>query len=133
MGSRLSITYPVRKRMKQGSVWHLHFFGGPGSSYEGVAGFWARAIHQQLHVDDVRTSATSKESLEAKVAMVKNFAERNFLKLDIDKCEVLMLSKDCSVDGLECVVDGSVLPAGDVRPQVLRVLVEGRSASNQIS
>ena len=43
-----------------------------------------------LHADDVRTLASSKESLEAQVAMVKEFAERNFLKLNVGKCEVVM-------------------------------------------
>ena len=43
-----------------------------------------------LHVDDVRTLASSKESLEAQVAMVKEFAERNLLKLNVGKCEVVM-------------------------------------------
>ena len=42
--------------------------------------------------------------------MVKEFAERNFLKLNVGKCEV----RGCSVDVPECVVDGSVLPAGDI-------------------
>ena len=43
-----------------------------------------------LHADDVRTLASSKESLEAQVAMVKEFAERNFLKLNVGKCEVVI-------------------------------------------
>ena len=43
-----------------------------------------------LHADDVRTLASSKESLEAQVAMVKEFTERNFLKLNVGKCEVVI-------------------------------------------
>ena len=66
-----------------------------------------------LH-EDVRTLASSKESLGAQGAMVKEFAERNFLKLNVGKCEVVMFSRGCSVDVPECVVDGSVLPAGDI-------------------
>ena len=46
--------------------------------------------------------------------MVKEFAERNFLKLNVGKCEVVMFSRGCSVDVPECVVDCSVLPAGDI-------------------
>ena len=42
---------------------------------------------------------------------MKGFAERNFLKLNVGKCEVVMFSRGCSVDVSECVVDGSVLPA----------------------
>ena len=59
-----------------------------------------------LHADDVRTLASSKESLEAQVAMVKEFADRKFLKLNVGKCEVVMLSRGCSMDVPECVVDG---------------------------
>ena len=66
-------------------------------------------------MDDVRTLASSKESLQARAAMVKEFAKRNFLKLNVGKCEVVMFSRGCSVDVPECVVDGSVsLPAGDI-------------------
>ena len=46
--------------------------------------------------------------------MVKEFAERNFLKLNVGKCEVVMFSRGCSVDVPGCVVDCSVLPAGDI-------------------
>ena len=67
-----------------------------------------------LHADDVRTLATSKESLEAQVALVKRFAEMNFLKLNVAKCEIVMFSRGHSVEVPECEVDGSVLPAGDV-------------------
>ena len=67
-----------------------------------------------LHADDVRTLATSKESLEAQVALVKKFAEMNFLKLNVDKCEIVMFSRGNNVDVPVCEVDGSVLPAGDV-------------------
>ena len=36
------------------------------------------------------------------------------LKLNVGKCEVMMFSRDCSVDVPECVEDGSVLPARDI-------------------
>ena len=81
-----------------------------------------------FHMDDVRTSATSKESLEAQVTM-KKFVERNLLKLNVGKCEVVMFSRGFSADVLECVVDGLVLPARNM----FGGLVEGRSADNQIS
>ena len=47
----------------------------------------------------------SKESLEAQVAMVKEFADRNSLKMNVGKCEAVMFSRGCSVDVPECVVD----------------------------
>ena len=40
-----------------------------------------------LQLDDVRTLATSKESLEVWVAMVKEFSENNYLKLNVGKCD----------------------------------------------
>ena len=57
-----------------------------------------------LHADVVRTLGTSNESLETQVAMVKEFAEWNFLKLNVGKCEVVMFSKGCGVDVPECIV-----------------------------
>ena len=86
--------------------------------------FYARGF---LHTDDVLTLASSKES-EAQVAMVKEFAERKFLKLNVGKCEVVMFSRGCSA---ECVVDGSVQPAGDIRKCL--GFAEGGTAGIQIS
>ena len=40
--------------------------------------------------------ATSVASLEAQMAAVKRFAERKFLRLTIQKCEIVMSSKDYS-------------------------------------
>ena len=39
-----------------------------------------------LHADDVRTLATSRVSLQAQASVVENFAEKNFLNLNADKC-----------------------------------------------
>ena len=118
---RLSVTYSVGRGVKQGSVLSPALFllvmgpllrelqaSGLGLS---INNFHAGGF---LHVNDVRTLASSKESLEAQVAMVKEFDEMNFLKLNVGKCEVVMFSRGCSVDVPECVVDGSVLPAGDI-------------------
>ena len=58
-----------------------------------------------LQPDDVRTLATSKESLEVWVAMVKEFSESNYLKLNVGKCEVVVFSRGCSVDVPEYVVN----------------------------
>ena len=46
--------------------------------------------------------------------MAKEFTERNVLKLNVVKCEVLMFSRGRSVDVPECVVGALVLPAGDI-------------------
>ena len=115
---RLSETYPVGRGVKQGSVLSPALFllvldpllrelqaSGLGLS---INNFYAGGF---LHADDVRTLATSKESLEAQVALVKKFAEMNFLKLNVDKCEIVMFSRGNNVDVPVCEVDGSVLPA----------------------
>ena len=94
---RLSATYSVGRGVKQGSVLSPALFllvmdlllrelqaSGLGLS---INNFYAGGF---LHVDDVRTLASSKESLEAQVAMVKEFTERNFLKLNVGKCEVVI-------------------------------------------
>ena len=67
-----------------------------------------------LHADDIRTLATSEESLQQQVALVKAFADKNFLGLNINKCEIVMFSRDQSTALPSCEVDGSILPAGDV-------------------
>ena len=41
---------------------------------------------------DIRTLATSTGSVEAQVMMVKYFAAHNFLKLNVEKCEIVMFS-----------------------------------------
>ena len=94
---RLSATYSVGRGVKQGSVLSPALFllvmdlllrelqaSGLGLS---INNFYAGGF---LHADDVRTLASSKESLEAQVAMVKEFTERNFLKLNVGKCEVVI-------------------------------------------
>ena len=45
-----------------------------------------------LHADDIRTLATSTGSVEAQVTMVKGFAACNFLKLNVQMCEIVMFS-----------------------------------------
>ena len=94
---RLSATYSVGRGVKQGSVLSPALFllvmdlllrelqaSGLGLS---INNFYAGGF---LHADDVRTLTSSKESLEAQVAMVKEFTERNFLKLNVGKCEVVI-------------------------------------------
>ena len=66
-----------------------------------------------LHADDIQTLAISIDSLNAQVALVKKFAENNFLKLNVQKCEVVVFDRGQRCDVLpECEIDGSVLPSG---------------------
>ena len=66
-----------------------------------------------LHADDVRTLATSEESLQCQVALVKAFAEENLLKLNVSKCKIVLFSSHKGSAFLVCEVEGSVIPAGD--------------------
>ena len=78
-----------------------------------------------LHIDDIKTLATSIDSLNAQVALVKEFAENNFLKLNVQKCEVVVFDRGQRCDVLpECEIDSSVLPVG-MRENVW-AKVEGR-------
>ena len=43
-----------------------------------------------LHADNIRTLATIIDSLNDQVALVEKFAESNFLKLKVQKCEVVV-------------------------------------------
>ena len=46
-----------------------------------------------LHADDIRTVATSPESVEDQVTIVNKFASENFLQLNINKCEIVPFNK----------------------------------------
>ena len=67
-----------------------------------------------LHADDIRTLATSEESLERQVSLVKVFADENMLRLNVSKCEIEVLFKSQSIASPTCVVEESVIPTGDV-------------------
>ena len=41
-------------------------------------------------MDDIRTLVTSEASLEAQVVLVHEFANTNFLKLNLSKCEIVV-------------------------------------------
>ncbi len=60
------------------------------------------------HADDIRTLATSDASLQAQVGIVNEFARKNFLKLNLSKCEVVVFTRNQQA---VCEVEGSVLPA----------------------
>ncbi len=64
-----------------------------------------------LHTDDIRTLTTSEDSLQAQVALVNDFSLKNFLKLNLSKCEVVLFARSQQVDLPVCKVEGSVLPA----------------------
>ena len=49
-----------------------------------------------LHADNIRTLFTSIASLEAQVLIVRDFAENNFLKLNVQKCEIISFCRDSS-------------------------------------
>ena len=42
-----------------------------------------------MHANDIRNLTTSVASLEPQMAVVKRFAERNFLKLNVETCEIV--------------------------------------------
>ena len=62
-----------------------------GYKHDGyVAGMEAAYAGGFLHADDIRTLATSADSLSAQVSLVKSFAEENFLKLNVQKCKFVV-------------------------------------------
>ena len=42
------------------------------------------------HADDIRTLATTVETLEAQVGLVRQFCAANFLQVNVQKCEVIV-------------------------------------------
>ena len=67
-----------------------------------------------LHADDIRTLATSEASMKRRVHLVKMFADRNLLKLNVSKCEIVLFSTQPSTNFPVCEVDRAIMPAGDV-------------------
>ena len=65
------------------------------------------------HADDIRTVATSNDSLEKQVAVVRKFASENFLTQNVQKCEVVMFGTARGGVAPVCKVEGCVLPISD--------------------
>lgn len=73
--------------------------------------FYARGF---FYADDIRTLASSKESLESQAALVEAFAAEKFLTLNADKCEVAVFKSGCTADSQPCAVGGLTQPTRNV-------------------
>ena len=114
----LSRSYPVERGVKKGSVLSPALFllvmdpllsklqsSGMGLS---INNFYAGGF---LHADDIRTVATSPESVEDQVTTVNMFGSENFLQLNINKCEIVPFShSNKSGQRPHCKVRGMVIP-----------------------
>lgn len=45
------------------------------------------------HADDIRTLTTSEQALEEQIKMVRDFCELNYLRLNVQKCEVITFDR----------------------------------------
>ena len=57
------------------------------------------------HADDVRTLTSSLLCLKQQVDLVQDFASRNSLLLNIQKCEVMAASSTCNTGSVLCSLD----------------------------
>ena len=57
-----------------------------------------------LHADDIRTLASSTDSLKRQILIVEDFSKENLLKINLHKCEIInfslskSLSRQCSIN-----------------------------------
>lgn len=58
--------------------------------------------------------APSEDTLMRQITIVKMFPEENLLKLNINKCEIMVFSKDQNFTPPLYEIEGSAMPAGDV-------------------
>ena len=121
LDGKLSQSFPVGRGVKQGSVLSPALFllmmdrllrqlqaSGLGLT---INTYYAGGY---MHADDIRTLATSEETLTRQIALVKKNAEENLLKLNTNKCEIVVLSRDRNFAPPSCEVEGSEMPVGDV-------------------
>ena len=64
-----------------------------------------------LHADDIRALASSVSSKEEQVAMVQKFVRENLLKLNAQKCEIVVFLRNQTKQFPECSIDGEVITA----------------------
>ena len=65
------------------------------------------------HADDIRTLATTVETLEAQVGLVRQFCAANFLQVNVQKCEVIVFDhhRGRADMGGDLEVEGVVSPS----------------------
>ncbi len=104
MNGSLSGSFGIRRGVKQGSVLSPTLFlpimnpllqqleaAGLGLT---INNFYSGGF---AHADDIRTLSTSEETLEAQVNVVKHFCEENHLRLNVQKCEVMVFDRQGGV------------------------------------
>ena len=117
-----SRSYTVERGVRQGSVLSPVLFlmvmdpllrrleeSGMGLSVNSYYAGWF------LHADDIRTLTSSSTSLGEQIVKVEEFASQNYLKLNAQKCEVVVFSEDHASQLPECSIDGVVVPVSDTR------------------
>ena len=116
IGNRLSKSYVLERGVKQGSILSPALFllvmdpllSLLESSRIGLSinNLYAGGF---IHADDIRTLASSSDSLQNQIKIVEEFCKQNFLQLNVQKCEVVAFSLARS--GLDIKLpDGVLVP-----------------------